>query len=207
MEALLHIFNLVMKKGRPPKAWKRVNIKSLYKNKGDKRDLNNQRGIFLLSAVQKLFEKMILDRIMNRLEMSFTEYQNGARKNRSTADHLFVARAMLDLHEYFGLTTTMQFFDMQKCFDKLWLRRCMVSLRDAGVQGPEWRTIFELNCDAEIAIITPLGTTDILRVGEVVMQGSVLAAIMCGKLIDEIAKCLELAGGGTHFEKVPVPTL
>ena len=58
-----------MEKGRSPRAWKRVNIKSLYKNKGDKRGLNNQRGIFLLSAVQKLFEKMILDRIINQLEM------------------------------------------------------------------------------------------------------------------------------------------
>ena len=77
-----------------------------------------------------------------------------------------------------------------------------MSLWDAGIQGPEWRIIFELNWHTAIAIITPLGTTDILRVREVVMQGSVLAAIM----IDEMTECLVLARGGTHFGKVPVPT-
>ena len=42
-----------------PDEWKCSIVTPLYKNKGDKTDLNNYRGIYVLTPIAKLFEKCI----------------------------------------------------------------------------------------------------------------------------------------------------
>ena len=77
-----------------------MRIKSIYKNKGKKEVLNNQRGIFLTSSLQKIFERIILNRQYSKIDSAMSECQNGARKNRSSIEHLFIFRAMLDYFQY-----------------------------------------------------------------------------------------------------------
>ena len=96
-----------------------MKIKSIYKNKGKKEDLNNQRGIFLTLSFQKIFERIILNRQYSKIDSAMSECQNGARKNRSSTEHLFILRAMLDYFQYIDLPVTLQFFDLEKCFDRL----------------------------------------------------------------------------------------
>ena len=55
-ESLRAMFNKILRGNKCPGEWQKVKIKSIYKNKGSKEDLNNQRGIFLTSNVQKVFE-------------------------------------------------------------------------------------------------------------------------------------------------------
>ena len=66
----------------------------LFKGKGKKVLLNNWRGIFLTVALSKLFERMIFERQKVDLDSNFSEYAAGARKDRSTLDHLFVVQAV-----------------------------------------------------------------------------------------------------------------
>ena len=35
------------------------------------------------------------------------------------------------------MPVTLQYFDLEKCFDRLWLRKCMMSLWKSGVRGPD----------------------------------------------------------------------
>ncbi len=50
---LTDIFNLVFNSGHFPDAWTEGFIVPLYKNKGDKNDTNNYRGITLVSCLGK----------------------------------------------------------------------------------------------------------------------------------------------------------
>ncbi|KAI8517815.1 hypothetical protein Bbelb_038320 [Branchiostoma belcheri] len=64
-------------------------IVTLYKNKGERSDCNNYRGISLLSVVGKVYAKVILTRLHGLAEHVYPESQCGFRANRSTIDMIF----------------------------------------------------------------------------------------------------------------------
>lgn len=51
------LFNLVLQSGKVPEAWSVGIIVPIYKNKGDRDNPDNHRGITLLSCVGKIFTK------------------------------------------------------------------------------------------------------------------------------------------------------
>ena len=114
---LLEMFNRITETEKMPAEWTNVVIKSVYKNKGKKEELKNQRGLFLTQSLSKLYEKLILSRIDQTLERNMTEFQNGARSNRSAADNLFMLRAQIDYYKYYNIKTMMIFYDLEKAFD------------------------------------------------------------------------------------------
>ena len=68
---------------------KDANIVTLYKNKGDKGDCNNYRGISLLNIVAKLLAHVVLKRLQVLTDRVYPESQCGFRANRSTTDMVF----------------------------------------------------------------------------------------------------------------------
>ena len=104
------------------------------------------------------------------------------------------------------MPVTLQFYDLEKCFDRLWLRKCMVSLWESGVGGPGWILIYEMNKIAEIVVETPMGVTEAFQINKVVMQGTVMATIMCAKLIDTAKEIAETGGDGIQHGEVRIPT-
>ena len=70
-----------------------ANIVTLYKNKGDRSDCDNNRGISLLSIVGKVFPWVTLTRMQSLASQVYPESQCGFRAGRSTVDDLCQARA------------------------------------------------------------------------------------------------------------------
>ena len=64
-------------------------IITLLKNKGERSDCNNYRGISLLSTIGKVFAKIILIRLQKLAECVCPESQCGLRAGRSTTDMVF----------------------------------------------------------------------------------------------------------------------
>ncbi len=54
-------------------------IVTLYKNKGDRSDCNNYRGISLLSIVGKVFACIPINRLQLLADRVYTEFQCGFR--------------------------------------------------------------------------------------------------------------------------------
>ena len=65
----------------------------LYKNKGDRSDCNNYRGISLLSIVGKVFARVVLGRLQILAATVYPEAQCGFRSERSTIDMTFCNKA------------------------------------------------------------------------------------------------------------------
>jgi len=70
-----------------------------------------------------------------------TEFQAGARKGRRTTDHILTLKAKIEYDQYLQRDTYIQFYDIVKCFDKLWLNDVMCDL----AVGKLYRTIYCLN--------------------------------------------------------------
>ena len=80
--------------GEVPQDIKNANIITLYKNKGDRSDCNNYRGISLLNIVGKLFARIILRRLQMLAERIYPESKCGFRSKRSTDDMIFSLRQL-----------------------------------------------------------------------------------------------------------------
>ena len=102
-------------------------IITLYKNKGEKSDCSNYRGITLLSIAGKVLARVLLNRLVPTItEEILPESQCGFRANRGTIDMVFVLCQLQEKcrEQNMGLYAT--FIDLTKAFDTvsrtgLWL--------------------------------------------------------------------------------------
>ena len=78
-----------------PGEWKESIIVPIHK-KGDKTDFNNYRGISLLPTTYKSLSNILLSRLIPYAEEIIGDHQCGFRHNRSTADHIFYIRQILE---------------------------------------------------------------------------------------------------------------
>ena len=69
------------------------------------------------------------------------------------------------------------FTDVSDCFNSLWVEKTVVDLFENGVETNLLNLIHELSKTANIAIKTPVGTTDRATIEDVLMQGETLASI------------------------------
>ena len=93
-------------------------IITLYKNKGEKSDCSNYRGITLLSIAGKILARILLHRLVSAIvEEHLPESQCGFRANRGTTDMVFVLRQLQEKcrEQNKGLYVT--FVDLTKAFD------------------------------------------------------------------------------------------
>lgn len=94
------------------------NIATLYKNKRDRSDCNNYRGISLLSIVGKVFARVVLNRLQKLAVRVYPESQRGFKSGRSTIDMIFISLRQLPekcTEQRQHLYTA--FIDLTKVFD------------------------------------------------------------------------------------------
>ena len=119
MDFLLHIFNLSWSLHSFPSIWKISSIDPIHKMG---KPLDSFRSIFLTSCVSKLFERIILSRLLFFLESNFilSPCQAGFQPGRSTLDQiLFLSQSILDGFNKprHGSGTILSTIDFSKAFD------------------------------------------------------------------------------------------
>ena len=92
-------------------------IITIYKNKGERNDCNNYRGISLRSIVGKVFARVILIRLQKLPERIYPESQCGFRAERSTIDMIFSLRQLPEKCREQHMPLYIAFIDLTKAFD------------------------------------------------------------------------------------------
>ena len=105
-----------------PSDWNEIWIKTLKKRKGTFRKLDNYRGIFLVPILSIIFEKLLKNTISDTLQQNISKFQNGGIKGKGVLDNLFILRGIMDHANYLGKELWLTFYDIEKCFDSLWLK-------------------------------------------------------------------------------------
>jgi len=110
-----------------PKELRDAVIITLYKNKGEKSDCSNYRGITLLSIAGKILARILLNRLVPSIaDEHIPESQCGFRANRGTTDMVFVLRQLQEKCREQNKGLYITFVDLTKAFDTvsrngLWL--------------------------------------------------------------------------------------
>ena len=189
--SLLKLFNLVKRKQKYPTIFQKSNISSFWKKKGDKSDLDNDRGVFNVTKIRSILDKIIYNDIYDRVDASMSCSNIGAWKNRNIRDHLFVINGIInDVNKNKeAKDIDIQIYDVAKCFDKLEFTNTSNDLFNSGVQDDKFVVIANSNQQCDVSVKTPWGTnTKRTILNRIEMQGTVLAGLKCSVSIDSIGK-------------------
>ena len=108
----------ILNKEEFPEEWKESIIVPIHK-KGDKTDCNNYRGISLLPTAYKSLSNILLPRLTPYAEEIIGDHQCGFRRNRSTTDHLFCIRQMLEKKWEYNEAVHQLFIHFKKAYDSV----------------------------------------------------------------------------------------
>ncbi|CAG5117359.1 unnamed protein product [Candidula unifasciata] len=104
----------------------------MYKNKVDRSDCNNSRGISLLCTVGKVLARIVLRRLKILGDRVYPESQSGFRGNRSTTDILFSIRQLQEKCREQNQPLYVAFIDLTKAFDLVSRKGLFNALRKIG---------------------------------------------------------------------------
>lgn len=133
---ITHIFNRSIATGIFPEAFKKAVVHPIHKG-GDRDCVNNYRPISVLSAIAKMFEKLINLRLTQFLDKNdiIAQNQYGFKKGVSAEDAVldlteFVARKLDEKQNCLGL-----FLDLKKAFDTVSVPTLLSKLEGVGIRG------------------------------------------------------------------------
>ena len=92
--AILKLMNIIKHRSQFPKAMEVCNITSIYKQKGSHKDFNSYRGIFRVTVLRSLIDRMMYNDNYPTIDENLTDGSVGARKSRNIRDHIFVLNAI-----------------------------------------------------------------------------------------------------------------
>lgn len=131
-EILTTLFNKCLHEADVPDDWNNAVIILLHK-KGDIKKLENYRPISLLSHLYKLFTRVILNRLTNKLDSYQPPEQAGFRSGYSTSDHLQTLKTLIEkCHEY-NKPIVLTFVDYEKAFDTIETWAVINALKDCRI--------------------------------------------------------------------------
>jgi len=87
--------------------------------KGDKTDCNNYRGTLFLPIMHKMLSNILLSRLFPYAEEVIGDHQCGFRRNRSTTDHIFCIRQILEKKWEYNEAVHQLFIDFKKAYDSV----------------------------------------------------------------------------------------
>ena len=132
---LRNLFNMLFERGYFPEEWSEGYIIPLHK-KGSIHDVENYRGITLLSTLGKLFTRVLNNRLSEWAESYYVliEAQAGFRAHMGTVDNIFVLHGLISHLLNQGKKLYCAFVDFTKAFDyvvrdNLWYKLIKLGLR------------------------------------------------------------------------------
>ena len=181
------LFNKLFEIGYFPKEWSEGFIIPLHK-KGSINDVENYRGITLLSTLGKLFSRIINNRLSEWAEQYYIliEAQAGFRPGMSTVDNIFVLHGLLTHYLNYGKKLFCAFIDFTKAFDyivrdNLWFKLIKLGLRGSILNIV--KSMYE-NVKSRVKFCDKIGNEFFCSLG--VRQGECLSPLLFSLFLNDI---------------------
>jgi ribonuclease HI/endonuclease/exonuclease/phosphatase family metal-dependent hydrolase len=180
LKILLKLYNQIWASGRLPTDFKHSEIIAFPKPDKDHTNPACYRPISLTSALCKINEKMIVNRLSWYVETNnlLSNNQAGFRRGRCTTDHILrLQDAILKNIKTRGFVLGV-FIDFEKAFDLVWKTGLLVKLQNLGVSGNMLHWIDGFLTDRTLQVRVGNDLSDIFRLENGTAQGSILSPLL-----------------------------
>ena len=190
-DAILILMNRIKEEQVYPEVLEDCDITSIYKNKGARNCLESYRGIFRVPILRTILDRLIYNDEYKIIDQNLTDSNVGARQNRNIRDNIFVLNAVNNsVVNGKEEPVDVQVFDVEKCFDSLWVEECINDIYESGLTNDKLNLLYLENQNANIAIKTQEGKSNRKSITNVIMQGTVWASLMCTATMDKLGKLI-----------------
>ena len=190
--AILELMNGVKNNLFVPENMQLASITSIFKNKGLKFELKNDRGIFILTIFRKILDKLLYNDKYTSIEVNMSYSNIGARKKKNIKNHLFIIYAVINSVINGDMDPIdIQVYDLEQAFDALWLEDCLNDMYDVLLEGErddKLALIYMTNVKNTAYINTPIGVTPNIQLPKIVQQGGVWGPLECSNSVDKIGR-------------------
>ena len=186
--SLLMLCNEVKIQQKIPRFLKYTDITSFYKSKGDRRSLENDRGVFGVMKIRSIIDKLAYNDYYSVVDENMSDSNTGGRVNRNISDNLFVVYAIRNEALKKNLSVDLHLMDLSKCFDIMWSKETMNDIYDLGVRDDKFVLISKMNEECLVRVKTPVGVTDEFKLENIEMQGTVPAPLKCAGQMDGLGR-------------------
>ena len=116
--------------------------------------------MFRVTIFRNILDKLIFNDEYENIDKNLTDSNVGGRRRRNIRDNIFVINAITNSiingnEESCDITI----YDIEKCFDSLWVQECINTLYKNGLQNDNLSLLYEETKIAKIAIKTSAGKT------------------------------------------------
>ena len=187
-KSLLCLFNSCLRLGKLPSSWKLSEITMISKKGYDKTSLNGYRPISILLCISRLFERLLLRRLirfLNSKKILITQ-QSGFRNKRQTTANLFFLTQKVQEGFVTKNDTISVFFDIQAAFDKVWLDGLIFKCIKFQVPYYLVRIIINYLSDRKFRVKADNAKSAYFNIETGVPQGGVLSPTLFSLYINDI---------------------
>lgn len=175
---LVNIFNKCFQLAYFPEKWKNAKVVPILKPDKNPAEASSYRPISLLSSISKLFEKLILNRMMIDENSIFANEQFGFRHGHSTTHQLLRVTNFIRSNKSEGYSTGVALLDIEKAFDSVWHEGLIVKLKHFNFPLYIIKIIQNYLSDRTLQVNYQNSKSDRLPVRAGVPQGSILGPIL-----------------------------
>ena len=114
-KSLYILFNRIKTENQIPKQWQLTTVKSIHKGGVKENIQENQRGIFLVNTVSKIYESALKIQNENK-NGNMSDMKTAGRKQRSAVNNLIVLNSIIENQRQYKNKTYLFVADAKKCF-------------------------------------------------------------------------------------------
>ena len=201
---LTDLFNIVFSRGYFPDAWTEGVIVPIYK-KGDRNDVNNYRGITLVSAISKLFTSIINKRLTEWCDTNniIPDAQFGFRKGLSTTDAVYCLTSVIQHMINSNKRLYVAFIDMKKCFDSVYRNGLWFKMHSLGISSKILKIVRSMYRSVKNKVRHGNSYSEFLEIGVGLKQGEICSPLLWSLFIEDLEQFLNSGdNSGLHINSL-----
>ena len=197
IRVLARVFDFLWVNGVLPTQWKVANLFVLYKGAGDRSRADSYRPISLTSVVCKLYERLILARMVASFHLD--PAQAGFRAGFSCLDQVYqVVDRVYDAFDRLS-EVDYAFLDLSKAFDRVWHAGLLHKLRMRGASPQMWLFWRSFLSGRSFRVAQGGCFSDSFPVTAGVPQGAVVSPMAFCLFIDDLPAICRKTGAEVHL--------
>jgi hypothetical protein len=198
---MLDLINNIISQYSIPELIKVELLSPIYKNKGDKNDSKNYRGIVVLPILCKILEHIARNNFRTILTKQQSPLQRGFTINTSPLNAAFVIEEVYREYSDRKAPFYLALLDAKSAIDVVDIAILMrkLFLLAIGVQPSTWKIIDELHQNTKTCVKWKKQTSETFSSHQGVKQGGLLSAELYKLYIEDLLKTYENSKLGCHM--------